>query len=135
MAARIPATPAPTTRKSVSMGSDIRCVISSWYNFCMPSFVVQTPQRAYPAVVERGAIASLAGHIPASAGLTFVITTEDVWQAHGHRVTQALDARPHKVLFFPGGEDRKRLSEVECLAEHMVRAGGDRSSVVNGAAT
>ena len=34
------------------------------------------------------------------------------------------------VLFFPGGEPRKRLAEVETLAEQMVAAGGDRSSLV-----
>ena len=35
-----------------------------------------------------------------------------------------------EVLFFPGGESRKRLAEVETLAEHMIAAGADRSSVV-----
>ena len=112
------------------MGSDIRCVISSWYNFCMPDFVVRTRQRTYPAVVERGVIAALPSHIPATAGLLFVVTTEDVWHAHGEKVTRALVDRPHKVLFFPGGENRKRLSEVEALAEQMVSARGDRSSIV-----
>jgi 3-dehydroquinate synthase len=96
----------------------------------MPTFVVETPQRAYPVVVDRGAIAALPRHIPASRGIVFVITTEDVWQVHGQKVARALRDRPYKVLFFPGGEDRKRLSEVECLAEQMVSARGDRSSIV-----
>jgi 3-dehydroquinate synthase len=34
------------------------------------------------------------------------------------------------VLFLPGGEDQKRLTPLERLAEEMVRRGGDRSSVV-----
>ena len=36
----------------------------------------------------------------------------------------------HEVLFFPGGEPRKRLAEVETLAEQMVARGGDRASVI-----
>ena len=35
-----------------------------------------------------------------------------------------------EVLFFPGGEPRKRLAEVETLAEQMVARGGDRSSII-----
>jgi 3-dehydroquinate synthase len=34
------------------------------------------------------------------------------------------------VLFFPGGEPNKRLAQVEALAEQMVEAGADRSSIV-----
>ena len=53
-----------------------------------------------------------------------MVTTRDVWELHGAPV------RADHVLFFPGGESRKRLSEVESLAEQMVAAGADRSSVV-----
>ncbi len=96
----------------------------------MPVFTVRTSQRDYPAVVERGAIAALPGHIPSSAGKIFVVTTADVWKLHGARVAEALTGRDHAVLFFPGGEDRKRLVEVERLAEQMLEAGGDRASIV-----
>ncbi len=96
----------------------------------MPSFEVSTRQRHYPAVVERGALARVAAHIPPAAGKVFVITTADVWMLHGDKLAAALSGREHDVLFFPGGEERKRLSEVERLAEQMVAAGGDRSSVV-----
>lgn len=34
------------------------------------------------------------------------------------------------MLFFPGGEKNKRMAAVEALAEQMIAAGGDRSSVV-----
>jgi 3-dehydroquinate synthase len=81
-------------------------------------------------VVERGALTHLRGHIPASAGKAFVVTTADVWDFHGARVASALSEHPHEVLFFPGGEERKRMSEVEKLAEQMVERGGDRSSLV-----
>lgn len=96
----------------------------------MPVFTVRTPQRSYPAVVERGAIAALPDFIPGRAGRIFVVTTQDVWDLHGSRLAGALEGRDYSILFFPGGEERKRLSEVERLAEEMVAAGGDRSSIV-----
>jgi 3-dehydroquinate synthase len=92
----------------------------------MPSFRVNTPQRCYDAIVERGCLRRVSEFVPAGAGKRFVVTTEDVWRFHG----AALDGIADEVLFFPGGESRKRLAEVEALAEQMMAAGGDRSSVV-----
>jgi 3-dehydroquinate synthase len=96
----------------------------------MATFRVETPQRVYDAIVERGSIARIPDFLPARSGKIFVITTEDVWGFHGDKVQAALHSRPHEVLFFPGGETRKRMAEVEVLAEQMVEAGGDRSSVI-----
>ncbi len=96
----------------------------------MPSFRVDTPQRAYDAIVERGCVGRVAEFIPARAGIVFVVTTADVWELHGERLKRALGTRPHCVLFFPGGEPNKRLTQVEALADQMVEAGGDRSSIV-----
>lgn len=97
----------------------------------MPSFRVETPQRAYDAIVERGSLARIAEFLPPRAGKVFVVTTGDVWGLHGAQVERALDGRcAYQVLFFPGGEPRKKMAEVEALAEQMVEGGGDRSSVV-----
>jgi 3-dehydroquinate synthase len=96
----------------------------------MPGFRVETPQRAYEAIVERGSLTRVAEFLPERAGKIFIVTTADVWELHGPKVAQALAGRPHKVLFFPGGEPRKRMAEVEALAEQMMAGGGDRSSVV-----
>lgn len=90
----------------------------------MPSFRVETPQRSYEAIVERGAVGRIREFLP--AGKVFVVTTTDVWALHGAAFSQI----PHNVIFFPGGEARKRLSEVEAMAEQMLAAGADRSSVV-----
>jgi 3-dehydroquinate synthase len=92
----------------------------------MASFRVQTPQRTYDAVVERGAIRRIQEHLPENCGKVFVVTTQDVWDLHGANFAQI----PHHVIIFPGGESRKRLVEVEAMAEQMVAAGADRSSVV-----
>jgi 3-dehydroquinate synthase len=96
----------------------------------MPAFAVETPQRAYEAFVERGVLSRAGGFIPSHAGKIFIVTTRDVWEFYGRPLVESLDGRQHFPLFFPGGEDRKRLSEVEILAEKMVSLGADRSSVV-----
>jgi 3-dehydroquinate synthase len=96
----------------------------------MPQFQVATPQRTYPAVVERGAIGRLAEFLPAGHGRIFAISTRDVWQLYGDQVRAALGNRESQTLFFSGGEDNKRLSHIEHLAEQMVEQGADRSSVV-----
>jgi len=96
----------------------------------MPSFRVDTPQRAYDAIVERGCVSRVAEFIPAKSGTVFVVTTADVWQLYGDALKRSLGSRAHKVLFFPGGEPNKRMSQVEILADQMVEAGGDRSSIV-----
>lgn len=96
----------------------------------MPSFRVETPQRNYDAIVERGVIARAAEFLPAKTGKVFVVSTQDVWAHHGSRVEAALASRGHDVLFFTGGENHKRMAEVEALAEQMVERGADRSSLV-----
>jgi len=96
----------------------------------MPQFDVSTPQRTYAAVVERGAVNRLADFLPARHGRLFVVTTQDVWALHSSRVSEALGDKSFDVLFFAGGEQNKRLSHVEQLAEQMVDLGADRSSVV-----
>jgi 3-dehydroquinate synthase len=92
----------------------------------MPSFRVETPQRTYDAIVERGAIRRIPNFLPPRHGKIFVVTTQDVWDLHGHFFAHL----PHNVIFFPGGESKKRLAEVESMAEQMLAAGADRSSVV-----
>ncbi len=81
-------------------------------------------------MVERGALARASECLPESAGKVFVVTTADVWRLHGPTLEKALQGRSPEVLYFPGGEERKRFEQVESLAEEMVRRGGDRSSVV-----
>ncbi len=104
----------------------------AWYNGNMPSFQVTTPQRSYEALVERGVLARAAEFFPAKARRLFVVTTEDVWRLHGPALERGLAGRSFDVIFFRGGEELKRLSELERLAEEMVRRGADRSCLVLG---
>src|SRR4051812_31466853 len=96
----------------------------------MPSFGISTPQGNYSAVVERGLLQSVARYLPAGNAKIFVVTTEDVWQFVGPRVTAGLDGRAFERILLPGGEENKRLAPLEKAADDMVRLGGDRSSIV-----
>jgi 3-dehydroquinate synthase len=96
----------------------------------MPSFRVETLQRCYSAVVERGVIGHTAQYIPSKAGKLFVVSTEDVWRRQGEALERGLAGVAYEVLHLPGGEEHKRLAPVERLAEEMVRRGGDRSSLI-----
>ena len=96
----------------------------------MPTFAVKTAQITYPAMVERGCLARLQEFIPRRAGKVFVASTADVWALHGDALKRGLDAQPFELLLFPGGEPRKRLVEVEALADQMAARGADRSSIV-----
>lgn len=98
----------------------------------MRSFAVATSQRKYEAVIERGVLARAAEYFPAGCGRVFVVTERAIWERHCERLAPALAARSHEVLFFPGGEENKRLSAVEALAADMACRGGDRSSLVIG---
>ena len=68
----------------------------------MPSYLVETPQRSYRVIVERGILERVAVQVPAGAGKVFVVTTADVWELYGSRFA----GLPHEVLFYPGGEER-----------------------------
>lgn len=96
----------------------------------MPSFQVETPQRTYPAVVERGVLGRAAGFIPARRGKVFVVSTADVWRHQGETLARGLAGVPHELLFLPGGEEQKRLAPLEVAAARMVALSGDRSSLV-----
>jgi 3-dehydroquinate synthase len=96
----------------------------------MPTFPVETPQRCYSAVVERGVAGKVAAYIPQHTGKVFVISTEDVWKHQGETIAGGLAGTAFELLHLPGGEENKRLSHVEQIAEEMVRRGGDRTSLV-----
>src|SRR5690606_32404900 len=81
---------------------------------------------------ERGILARTAEFVPVAAGKIFVITTGDVWQAHGASLDAALGAKDRQVLYFPGGAANKRLTQVEALCDAMLDGAADRSSLVIG---
>ncbi|MFL6352118.1 MAG: 3-dehydroquinate synthase [Bryobacteraceae bacterium] len=97
----------------------------------MPALEVRTPERTYSTVIERGALRRISEFIPQTAGRLFVVTTCDVWTLHGDQIVEQLK-HDHEVLFFPGGEVNKRLTDIEELADQMAGNGADRTSIVIG---
>jgi 3-dehydroquinate synthase len=96
----------------------------------MPTFRVETPQRSYDAIVERGVVARTAQFIPKKSGKIFVVSEENIWKLRGAALSGALSGIPFETLFLPGGEENKRLAPLEQLAEQMVERGADRTSAV-----
>ena len=96
----------------------------------MPTFRVETPQRCYSAIVERGILARASQYLPSAAGKIFVVSTADVWKYQGAPLERGLSGVDYQRLFLPSGEEHKRLAPLEKLAEEMVEGGGDRSSVI-----
>jgi len=96
----------------------------------MPSIEVETRSRVYPAIVTRGILRRLGDYIAPATSKVFVLTTHDVWRHHRDALEVGLDGSPYHLLLFDGGEERKRLAQVEALAEKMVAEGADRSSLL-----
>src|ERR1022692_2531318 len=96
----------------------------------MPTFQVETPQRRYSAIVERGVIGQAATYVPPKTGKIFVVTTADVWLHAGAQLASGLAGVSYHVLHLPGGEEQQRLAHVEQVAEEIVQLGADRSSMV-----
>src|SRR5947209_3510136 len=98
----------------------------------MPTFEVKTAQRTYPSVVERGILQQIRRFIPRNTGKLFIITTEEVWRLHGKRIASQISMYEHFVLTLAEGEENKRFSWVESLAEKMMEHGADKASLVVG---
>jgi len=96
----------------------------------MPTFRVDTPQRCYSAIVERGVIRRAAQYLAPRTGKVFVVSTGDVWRHQGPALEAGLAGIDYDVLYLPSGEEFKRISHLEPLAEAMVERGGDRTSTV-----
>jgi 3-dehydroquinate synthase len=92
----------------------------------VPVYQVTTTHAAYPVIVQRGAIARVREHLPEKHGKVCVVTEAPIWALHGG----ALDGIANHTFFLPGGEENKRLSTLEIVAEQMVDCGADRMGVV-----
>ncbi len=98
----------------------------------MQRISVQAASATYDVIVDSGCLERAAEWIAPIAAdrKLFLIADEGAWAAQGARITQGLaglDVTPLRVAL---GEDRKRLTAVEQLAERMHAAGADRSAVV-----
>jgi 3-dehydroquinate synthase len=59
----------------------------------------------------------------------FVVTSPQIWALWGHTFLESF-SEPPIVLFLPPGEKHKTIASVDKLLREMIRAGGDRGSLL-----
>ncbi len=94
-----------------------------------------TPSATYDITIGRGLIETLHPRLLAlAAGKPFrpvLITSPNIWKLWSKQVRSSFpEAQSPKVLFLPPGEQHKRLSSVESLAEQLAEAGADRDTLL-----
>jgi 3-dehydroquinate synthase len=98
----------------------------------MPRIPVRLPQLSYDVVVERGSLEQAGAHLRdvTRGRRLFLVTTDPVWRCQGARLERGLAGIPWTRLVMPDGEEHKRLATLEVLADQLLAAGADRSSIV-----
>ncbi len=98
----------------------------------MARIPVETARASYDVMVEAGALERAADWIkPLTGGRRlFVAADPQAWRHQGARLRAGLASLDHTVLELEAGEENKRLTQVESLAERMYAAGADRSCCV-----
>ena len=94
-----------------------------------------TPSATYDITVGRGLIETLHPRLLAlAAGRPFrpvLITSPKIWKLWSKQVRSSFpEAQSPTVLFLPPGEQHKRLSSIESLAEQLAEAGADRDTLL-----
>jgi len=94
---------------------------------------VETPSAKYDVIAGSGLIQTLAPRIERVAGKlprrVFVVTSPEIWALWGESFLASF-AAPPIALFLSAGEKHKTMASVEKLLRQMVRAGGDRGSLL-----
>ncbi|MFP5206791.1 MAG: 3-dehydroquinate synthase [Acidobacteriota bacterium] len=99
----------------------------------MQTIRVETPSARYDVFAGSGLLQTLAPRIEKAVKRlprrVFVITSPEIWALWSASFLRSF-AEPPIALFLPPGETFKTLRSVEQLVREMVRAGGDRGSLV-----
>ena len=101
----------------------------------MRSIPVKTASAEYVVTVGDNLLASLSRRIAKVCGRRpsriFVVTSPQIWSLWSSRFLKSFpQADPPAVLFFPQGEEHKRLRTVERLATELSDCRADRSSLL-----
>ena len=101
----------------------------------MRSIPVKTASAEYVVTVGDNLLASLSRRIAKICGRKpsriFVVTSPQIWSLWSSRFLKSFpQADPPAVLFFPQGEEHKRLRTVERLATELSECRADRSSLL-----
>ena len=103
---------------------------------------VETPSAKYDVFAGSGLLAELAPRIERAVKRlprrVFVVTSPEIWALWGKKFLRSFqEARGRQAnfeapvtLFLPPGEQHKTVKSVERLLREMVKAGGDRGSLL-----
>jgi 3-dehydroquinate synthase len=103
---------------------------------------VETASAKYDVFAGSGLLDELAPRIQRVVGRlprrVFVVTSPEIWALWSKKFLRSFpEAKPHQAnfeapvtLFLPPGEQHKTMKNVERLLREMVRAGGDRGSLL-----
>ena len=94
--------------------------------------LVTTTSSTYEVHIGTGLLATLGPRIvalTAHSPSVFVVTSPEIWSLWGERFLASFETKP-TILTIPSGEQHKRLSTLEHLAEQMANARADRDSVL-----
>jgi 3-dehydroquinate synthase len=94
---------------------------------------VDTPSAKYDVVTGSGLLGSLAPRIEKVVGKlprrVFVLTSPEIWALWGDKFLASFAEAP-VALFLAQGEKHKTMQSIDRLLRQMVRAGGDRGSLL-----
>jgi 3-dehydroquinate synthase len=94
---------------------------------------VDTPSAKYDVVAGSGLVKTLAPRMQRVAGRlprrVFVLTSPEIWALWGETFLSSF-TEPPITLFLARGEKHKTMASVERLLRQMIRAGGDRGSLL-----
>ncbi|MGA9021788.1 MAG: 3-dehydroquinate synthase, partial [Terracidiphilus sp.] len=94
---------------------------------------VETPSAKYDVFTGSGLLRELAPRIERVVKRLprriFVITSPEIWALWSKDFLASFD-EPPETLFLPPGEQHKTMTSVERLLREMIRAGGDRGSLL-----
>jgi 3-dehydroquinate synthase len=94
---------------------------------------VDTPSARYDVFTGSGLLGALATRIEKAAGRlprrVFVLTSPEIWALWGEHFASSF-REPPITLFLAPGESHKTMASVERLTREMIRAGGDRGSLL-----
>ena len=103
----------------------------------MQTIRVETASAKYDVVTGSGLLQTLAPRIERAVGRlprrVFVLTSPEIWALWSRKFLQSFEEAeiaPPIALFLPPGEEHKTIRSVERLTREMVRAGGDRGSLL-----
>ena len=103
----------------------------------MQTIRVEAPSAKYDVITGSGLLETLAPRIERAVGRlprrVFVLTSPEIWALWGGAFCTSFERariEPPVVLFLPPGEQHKTVRSVERLTREMVRAGGDRGSLL-----